>query len=286
MHRNLTLNRDRDFDTWIHPRDIFTPAATLLGLVIAAIGLASTIAGIASILRALSLVLIVVVILFAAAAIATCVSTLRRSHRLFRVGIVLFGLGWAFTALVVSIFLIGYTWGISVFQITVPRVPSLDIAALISIVFSIISGFAALWSYQKNRIDTRQLTKLVSEFPPHDAWQSQEILRQTLEGEINDPKMAFVKLTIDIERVLRSKAKSLGYTHGPYAPLPEVINFLLSKNAISSVTAASLREIRMVRNAIVHSGGDVSSEEATKALNLAAIVLSGLSEDARYESDR
>ncbi len=279
----MAKSRDPDLDTWIQPRDILTPAATLLGLVVAAIGLSSTIAGVSSIMRALSLVLILVVLLFASAAMATCVSTLRRSYRLFRVGVVLFAMGWAFTALVVSIFLIGYAWGVDVLLITIPipQIPRLDIATLISTTFSIISAIVAFWSYRKNRIDKLQLTNLASKLPPRAAKRSQALIDHTLEQELDDPKMALVKLAIDIERDLRSKVKSVGYAHGPFAPLQEVTDFLLYKNAIGATTAASIKRIWAIRNTIIHSGGDVSSSDARVALNLAANVLSTLSTDAR-----
>ena len=137
------------------------------------------------------------------------------------------------------------------------------------------------WSYRKNRIDKLQLTNLASKLPPRAAKRSQALIDHTLEQELDDPKMALVKLAIDIEKAIRSKAKSVGYTHGPYAPLHEVTNFLLYKNAIGATTAASIKRIWAIRNTIVHSGGDVSSNDARAALNLAANVLSTLSTDAR-----
>jgi hypothetical protein len=281
----MATDRGPDFDTWIHPRDILTPAATLLGLVVAAIGLSSTIEGSSSIIRTLSSVLILVVLLFATAAMATCASTLRRSYRLFRVGVVLFGMGWAFTALVISLFLIGYAWGINVLQITIPQIPHLDIASVISITFSIVSLIATFWSYRKARIDKRQLTDLLNELPQRDTEQAKELLNNALKEAPHDPKMALVKLAIDIEGALRSKARSLGYPHGPFVPLGEVTDFLLHNNAIEAATAASIKRIRTIKNIIVHSGGDISPNDARVALNLAATVLTALS-DRERDSDR
>jgi len=273
------LERDGISDSWMQPRDILTPAATLLGLVLAAIGLSSAIAGASTILQTLSIVLIFIVVLFAGAALATCVASLRRSHRVLRVAVVLFAIGWAFTGMIVCLLLLGYAWGIQIFQIpviTVPQFTSLNIESILSIAGAVFSFLVALYSYRGTRIK-QQLETLVNSLAA-DRDKTQAIVRQTLDVDPRDPKMAFVRLTIDLEKALRKRAVSDRHPErdARSAPVRRIADYLRSKGTVDSETADSINRIWNVRNMILHSGADISDRDAAAAVNLAAAVLSRL----------
>jgi hypothetical protein len=277
----MSKRSDPESDAWMHPRDILTPTATLLGLVIAAIGLSNTILGGSAALQALSMVLVLVVLLFAGSALVTCIASLRRSHRLLRVGIVLFAMGWGFTALVVSLFLLGNAWGIEIFQITIPPFPNLDIATVLSSVFSLLSATAAILNFRRSKIDKAQLISLTNQLAA-DQQKTQSILGGALDPEPNDPKMALVRLAIELERVLRKKATSQAFPDRDVskASMGRIIDFLLSRQLISHATANSIGLVWNARNKIVHSGGDISSNDSRAVLSLAAAVLSELSSES------
>ena len=266
----------------MQPRDILTPAATLLGLVLAAIGLSSAIAGASAILQALSIVLIVIVVLFAGAALATCVASLRQSHRVLRVAVVLFATGWGFTGIVVCLLLLGYAWGIQIFQIpviVVPQLASLNIESILSIAAAVISFLVGLYNYRRTRI-RQQLEKLANSLAA-DRGKTRAIVRQTLDSDPRDPKMAFVRLTIDLEKALRKKAASSGYPDKDAGihPLRRITGYLRSKGTLDPQTVDSINRVWRVRNIVIHSGADISDRDAAAAVDLAATVLSRLGID-------
>ena len=101
---------------------------------LAAIGLSSAIAGASAILQALYIVLIIMVLLFAGATLATCLASLRRSHRVLGVAVAVFATGWAFTGIIVCLLLLWVRLGIQIFQIpvsVVPRFASLNIESIL-----------------------------------------------------------------------------------------------------------------------------------------------------------
>jgi len=266
----------------MQPRDILTPAATLLGLVLAAIGLSSAIAGASAILQTLSIVLMIIVVLFAGAALATCVASLRRSHRVLRVAVVLFATGWAFTGIIVCLLLLGYAWGIQIFQIpviVVPQFASLNIESILSIAGGVFSFLVGLYNYRRTRIK-QELEELANSLAA-DRGKTQAIVRHTLDADPRDPKMAFVRLTINLEKAVRKIAESSGYPErdARTVPLRRITGYLRSKGILDSGTADSINRIWNVRNMIIHSGADISDRDAAAAVDLAATVLSRLEID-------
>jgi len=264
----------------MQPRDILTPAATLLGLVLAAIGLSSAISGASAILQTLSVVLVIIVSLFAAAAVATCVASLRQSHRILKVRVIFFAFGWAFTAMVVCLLLLGYAWGIQIFQIpviTVPQFASLNLELILSITGVVFSVLTSTFSYYRRSRINQQLEKSTNALGA-DPERKRSIVRETLEGDRKDPKMAFVRLTIDLEQALRKMAILAGYQEkgAERASLRTLTDYLRSKEILDQATSTSINRIRQVRNMVLHSGADISDRDAAKALDLLAGVLSRL----------
>ena len=262
----------------MQPRDILTPAATLLGLVLAAIGLSNAIVGISAILQTLSLVLVLIVILFAGAVLITCAASLRRSRSLLRAAIVLYAMGWAFTGVVVSLFLLGYAWGIQIFQISIPQIPNLDIATVLSSVAFTFSAAATLISYRKGRINKRELIELTRQLVA-DTDKTRTISHRELDVDYDHPKTGLLGLSLELHSLLRKKAMDRGLREkeAKGASMQTLATYLRIKGAIDPATANSISHIWHVRNMLLHSEGDVSIEDARVALSLLEKVLSQLS---------
>ena len=266
------------FDRGLLPRDILTPAATLVGLVLTAIGLSTSIVGLSTVLQTLSLALVSVVVLFVSAAFLTCLASLRSSYGIFRVAVVLYTGGWVFAGIFICLLLLGYAWGIQILQIQIPEIPILTVQTLISVAVSISSAVYALLIYRRSRIDSQRLTTLIEQLA-EDQNKTKMITKEALGVTSNDPKMAFVKVTIDLEEVLRKMALAYGLPkqEGAKATMMKLLDYLSSKGVIHPATANSIIYVRDIRNRVVHSAGDISERDVMVALDLAATLLAKLS---------
>jgi hypothetical protein len=197
------------------------------------------------------------------------------------VGVALFALGWATTGLAVSILLIGYAWGIQIFQIsviTLPQIPRLDVASVFSIVAMVLTVVVAWTNYRKSRI-TEQLTKLTDQLSAgRDKMQA--VLRRAPQVDPGDPWWTFIKFTIYLEKMLRKKAASERLSKGEASTgsLRKVSEYLRMKEVISAPTADSIARIWRLRNMMVHSQMEISREEALAGVDLVTAVLSQLTD--------
>ena len=270
------MSSEESLDSYprILPRDILTPAATLVGLVVTAIGLSTTIATVSVVLQTLSIALVVVVILFVAAAFVTCLSSLWNSRSIFRAGVVLYAVGWVFTGIVVSLLLLGNAWGIQILQIQIPQIPSVDIERLLSLFFSVFSVVIAVAIYRRSRIDEKRLigmTKQLAEDPD----KTKTIMQTTPGADSSDPRMAVLGIAIGLERDLRTIAESCGFPESQARAIPTstIVDYLLSKEIIDGATASSIKALWRVRNIILHQGGDISTRDAILARDLGANIV-------------
>jgi len=261
----------------MEPRDILTPAATVVGLVITAIGLSASITGLSTVLQAISPALVFVVVLFVGASSLTCLASICNSHRCFRMAIVLYTAGWIFMGTVVCLILLGYAWGIQILQLRIPQFP-IEIQTLLSATAAIASLGGLVETYRKAWLDRKMIVQLLNQLA-EDRTKISEIAQRALTAERNDPKMALVSIAIDLEKRLRRIAISQGFDEqrATVTPVSQVLNYLLSRNVIGQSTANAITLIWKTRNLIVHSGGDVSEKDALIALDLAASVLKKLS---------
>lgn len=269
-----------DSDAWIHPRDILTPVATLVGFVVAAIGLSATVAGVSDVLRTLSLGLLSVVVLFVGAAFVTCVASLRHSHGIFRAAQFLYMMGWVSAGLFLCLLLLGFAWGIQILNFKVPNFPTLDLQTVFSLVIAVISSLLSLVILQKSRIDVSKLSKEIKEIPANRA-KVDSIVESAL--SLDDPKMAFLRVMIDLERTLRDLAIRHGYSQ-QHVTVRDLNRFLESNGIIDPITSQSLDFVWRIRNMVAHGSGDVSPRDARVALDLAATILAKLQE-SQAESD-
>jgi hypothetical protein len=268
------MDSGSDSDAWIHPRDILTPVATLVGFVAAAIGLSATVAGVSDVLRALSLGLLSVVVLFVGAAFVTCVASLRRSRGIFKAAQILYMMGWVSAGLFLCLLLLGFAWGIQILKFKIPNFPSLDLQTVFSLVMGLIGIFSSLVIFQKSRIDVGKLSKEIVEIPVNRA-NVNSIVESAL--QLDDPKMAFLRVMIDLERTLRDLAIKHGYSQ-QRVTMRDLSRFLELKGIIDPITSESLAFVWRIRNMVAHGSGDVSLRDARVALDLAATILAKVQE--------
>jgi len=124
----------------MEPRDIVTPSATILGLIIAALGILIAIpeANQATI-RNFAFLFIVVVLLFVSAVIFTALASLLRRAELWNWALRLYIAGWAVLGTILTLLLIGYAGGINILQSPLPQLSPgvvLMIAGLVGIIIS------------------------------------------------------------------------------------------------------------------------------------------------------
>jgi len=270
-----------DSDPWIHPRDILTPVATLIGFVAAAIGLSATVAGVSDVLRTLSLGLLSIVILFVGAAFVTCVASLRHSRGIFKAAQFLYMMGWVSAGLFLCLLLLGFAWGTQILKFKIPNFPSLDIQTVFSWVMGLIGFLFTVVIVQKSRINIGKLSKEIKEIPANRA-KVDSIVESAL--SLDDPKMAFLRVMIDLEQTLRDLAMRHGYSQQRVSVL-DLDRFLESKTIIDPMTADSLAFVWRIRNMVAHGSGDVSSRDARVALDLAATILAKLQDESQARGD-
>lgn len=264
-----------DIDAWISPRDILTPVATLVGFIVASIGLAATSPAVAKVFQELSLGLLSVIVLFVGAAFVTCLASLRNSRGVFRAAQFLYMIGWIFTGLFLSLLLLSLAWGIQLLSIKIPALPpNVDLQTVLSVASSVIGAAVALETFRRFRIDRRKVEEKISQISV-DRSKVNAITKSAL--SLDDPKIAFLGVMIEVERTLRDLAIAVGYSQNKFS-VHDMRRYLESKGVLDSATSESLAFVWRIRNMIAHSSGDVSYGDAKEALDLAATILAKLQE--------
>jgi hypothetical protein len=275
---NLTQRSNVFADSWLQPRDILTPVATLVGFIVAAIGLSASNTALAGLLKPLAQALGAIIILFVGAAFLTCLSSLRNSLGLFKAGQFLFMVGWLFTGLFLFFFLWGYAYGIEVFSypiLNVQGLPRIDFQGLLSLL-SLATYFLALFTFFSTRIERDKLLEETSNLRV-DAKKTSKVVSAALRDESEDPRLALVGVAIKLETVVRSLAFDSGYKERTAPRFREMARFLYTQEVIDEQTEKSLENVWRIRNIIVHSVGDVTRQDARVALELASALLVKLS---------
>jgi len=257
----------------LQPRDILSPAATLLGFIFASLGIAIGFAPEESdFLNNFLNILIFTVSLIIISAFLTVITSLTQRRVVWLVTRVVYAFTWIFLGYIVIILLIGRISGIESLQIQLPQFNFSGIL-LISGIFSAISIFI-LFQYRlafrkdlESASDKIQLSTL-------DIETAREAIDRTLLDDY-DKQMALLKLTIEIERILREFMESLddlSWRERSRSTLGRMTKILGERKIISKSLEEALFSIGNVRNAVVHEG-EVDNRELDIALELSAKVL-------------
>jgi len=124
----------------MEPRDIVTPSATILGLILTALGILVAIPEAnQTTVRNFAFLFIVVVLLFVSAVIFTALTSLLRRAELWSWALTLYIAGWAVIGTILTVLLIGYAGGIDILQSPLPQFSPavvLMIAGLVGVIIS------------------------------------------------------------------------------------------------------------------------------------------------------
>jgi hypothetical protein len=180
--------------------------------------------------------------------------------------------------LVVSLLLLGYFWGLQIFKITLPQLPSLSLEVFLSFIAALTGAILPIVQILRySLVDKKRLQIMMNQLAA-DRERTILVLNNALKIDSNDAKMALVRVAIELEDSLRSAAMSHGLTdkEARFASVPKISQYLLSVKAIDANTVKSIDYIWRLRNRVVHTSGDVSSRDARAALDLAAAALTKL----------
>lgn len=242
------------------PRDIVTPSAALLGLIVTAFGILVALAGEPEqeIVKNFAFLFITVVVLFIFAVIFTALSSLLRKIRLWSCALIFYVVGWAFFGTIVVLVLIGYAYGIDALQLQLPQF-NLELVSSLSWVVGIIAGFLSSWlAYRRISAYRKKISELskkveVSSAELHDA------TTQWLRYEFLTITDSLVILRSEIEGELRRLAKLLRIRiERPY-PIRKLVTALKVKEILSPELAYSILFVYNVCSKAVH--GEVLPEK-------------------------
>jgi len=269
------------------PRDIITPSATLLGLIVTALGILVAVAGEPEqlIVRNFAFLFIAVVGLFVFTVILTVASSLLRKIKLWNYALILYIAGWAFLGTILILTLIGYAYGIEILQLQLPQF-NLELVSYVAVVVSIIAAFIPLLKYlTKWRELVKDIREKTAELSPMVKVTQKEFdeafaeLRYASLG-VTD---SLVLLRSDIERELRGLAASLQIkVVRPYS-IRKVVIALETRGILNPELAHAILLVYSICSKVVH-GLDLSKGDSYAARELGIKTLVKLRElSEKYE---
>jgi len=241
------------------PRDVITPTATLLGLIVTALGILLTLADESEkvIVRNFAFIFITVVGLFVCAVIFTVFSSLLKKTKLWSCALIFYIVGWAFLGTIIILTLVGYAYGVEILQFQLPQF-NLELVSLVSALVSILVGIVSFFvQYRKAsayRKHISELSRKVEVWPKERDEAITELKFESL--DLND---SLVILRSDIERELRGLARLSGIRMRKPYPIRKVVTDLKQKDVLSPELAYSILFVYNVCSKVVH--GEVIPEK-------------------------
>lgn len=245
------------------PRDVITPSATILVLILTALGILVALAGPSQqvIVRNFAILFVIVVALFVSAVISTVLSSLLRRARLWSVALVLYVAGWSVLGSILIIVLLGYAYGIEMLQIQLPEFNFELVTAILSIVMAISFAAASYLLYRRTS-EYRKRVKSLSEKVDVSRKEFDETSAE-LNSESVDLTNSLVILRSDIERELRRLvrvSKTQVARRTPY-PIRRLVTALKQADILNPQLAYSILFVYNFCSKAVH-GEEVSHKDA------------------------
>ncbi len=240
-------------------------SATILGLIITAFGIIVTLGDENNqvIVRNFALVFVIVVILFACSVLFTAISSLLEKKKLWNCALIVYIIGWAFLGTVLIVTLLGYAYGIEMFQIELPQY-NFEVVNIIALSAGITTGIlTAYFSYDRVKRIIKSLTELSSKLKVDQ--EDLEYSSLMLQKESWDLNEELIILRTEIEREARKLADLAEIDNKierKYVPFGMLIQFLLHEQMLSPQLATSLRFIYSKLSRAVH--GELLSDKESK----------------------
>lgn len=243
------------------PRDVVTPSATILVLILTALGILVAWAGQSQqiIVRNFAILFIIVVTLFVLAVIATVLSSLLRRARLWSAALILYVAGWSVLGSMLIIVLIGYAYGIETLQVQLPQFNFELVLAILLTVLGISIALAS-WLLEGRLSEYRKRVKGLSEKVDVNKKEFEEASEE-LNSESVDLTNSLVILQSDIERELRRlvRASETRVVRHYKHPIRKLVTALKQRNILSPQLAYSVLFVYNFCSRAVH--GEVVSEK-------------------------
>lgn len=267
------------------PRDVVTPSATILGLIVTALGILVALAGESRqiIVRNFAFLFIVVVILFILAVIFTALSSLLRKARLWSAALVVYVAGWIVLGSVLIIVLVGYAYGLEVLQVQLPEFDFRLILSSLAAIAGISSAILTRLFYEKMSAYRKKVHALSDRVVTSKKDFDEATAK--LSSESFDLTNSLVILRSDIERELRKLirlSKTEMTRHYPY-PIRRLVTALKQREIISPDLAYSILFVYNSCSRAVH-GEEISKKDALLVRELGIKILVSLRNlAAKYE---
>lgn len=247
-------------------RDIVSSSATILGLIITAFGIIVALGNETNqvIIKNFALVFIIIVILFSCSVIFTAISSLLEKNRLWTCALIVYIVGWVFLGTVMVTTLIGYAYGIEMFQIQLEQYNS-DFVAIISLLSGALTGIIVnfAWKrfkkYIKNLIEKSNKLNVDASEIEYDG-----IMLQRESQNINQE---LIILRTEIERETRKLAELVSVNQkieDQQVRFSHLIQILVNKEIITKDFAGTLKFVYGKLSKSVH--GEVYYEEEARLI--------------------
>jgi len=269
------------------PRDVVNPSATILGLIVTALGILVALAGESKqvIVKNFAFLFIVIVVLFVLAVMFTAFSSLVRKIVLWKCALLLYVAGWAFLGTILIFVLVGYAYGIEALQLQFPEF-NLDLVSVVASLVGLIFGLASAIYWYKKELTYR---KRVLEMSKKITTTSKELDEATaqLKFESIDMRNSLLILRSDIKRELQEIAEAtMTPIARPYQyQIRKLVTTLKLREILSADLAYSILFVYNFSSRVVH-GETVSDKDAALVRELGTKALINLRKIAKKHESR
>lgn len=252
----------------MNTRDVVSSSATILGLIITAFGIIVTLGRDSNqiIVKNFAFVFIIIVILFVCSVIITTISSILDKERLWTCALIVYIIGWASLGTTMILTLLGYAYGIEMFQIQMEQYDS-EVVSIITIIVGGVTG--VLMSFTVNRLK-RYLDGLIERSKKLNV-ETSEIEHDgiILQKESRNIRQELIILRTEIERETRKLANLNGSNNAKetYYRFSEHVRFLKNKNIIDNNLGNTLLFIYRRLSKVVH-GENISIKESELLLEI------------------
>ena len=247
------------------PRDILQPIATLIGLLVAAIGFIKSSLPDPVFQGLIGVIAVMIGIFISTAALTTLYFTIH-SRRIWRTALILYPVSWITFGTGVLFILIEVGYG----PISLPNFPTISLSDILTFFLGFIAVLTA------RTIASLRNDRISKSFSELTAYLKGRTDKQKVEAESEaeklvtpdmDYSLAFIKVSLDIEASVRAIATKYGIPSSKYT-VEELQQQLFEKEIISQSELVPLMNTWKLRNEIVH-GLDINDQLAKIVLEVA-----------------
>lgn len=258
----------------LQPRDMFTPIATLSGLLIASVGILHTSVILGSVIKSLTGIILLMLLFLITTAILAGIYSFNGKEKYWQYALLFFPISWGVFGIGIAIMLFVVVLGVTRFPVV-----NLSPVEIMLIGGLVVTFFTAIAAYIQERGLNKKRVIEAKRSLDADLLKKESNKESSSGRDIDDLKMDFIGTFIEIESVLRRIAgKNLGNEDVSRTPLLKLSESLFNKNLLDRDLIPTFDFIRQVRNGIVH-GQSLPHSIVAEALTMSRVLLSELRRD-------